>query len=138
MLSGRCGSGSVQVTHRSTPWRRIGINRAAVEPLVDAWVADLRQAAFATGPQRIAIADACDRRLNARLEAICDEHGIHGELQAELFRVVDEIKDARAAEAMGLIREAVLSPRVVVVQQRRGGCLPVMLGLVGLVLLLVA
>ncbi|MEI7611153.1 MAG: hypothetical protein WCJ64_27525 [Rhodospirillaceae bacterium] len=121
-----------------SPWHRIGINKAAVEPLIDDWIEDLKSAAFKTRAARQAAGEACDERLLNRLNDIADEHGMQGELRGQFFAVVQEIKEERAVAAMDLIREAALRPRVVIVKQS-GGCAPVvavmaLLGLLAIVL----
>ena len=119
----------------SSDQRIIGICKAAVEPLVDDWVDDLRQAAGKNDPERTRIMDAVDARLLNRLNDIADEQGMHGRLRGQFFGMVHECTEDAARRSLETIRRRINQPDTV---RQNQGCLPILVvGVaVGLLLLI--
>ena len=85
----------------------ISINEAAVRktvtPMVNDYIACLKQAAFKKGEERHAFQNHYEARFRNRLDAFAGENGIFGQHRASLNVIVDTILNERATVALNAI-----------------------------------
>ena len=93
----------------------ISINEAAVRktvtPMVNDYIASLRQIAFKKGQERHAFQNHYEARFRNRLDAFAGENGIFGQQRATLNVIVDTILNERATVALNAIGQEMSPPQ---------------------------